>query len=280
MVRKEENTMSYQTLTFEAMGCPCEILLDSIDPLIGTEQRTLAMWEVFRIERKYSRYQTGNIIEKINTADGAPVEVDAETAALLDYAARCYDLSGGLFDVTTGALRKGADLPAGRQAPSNVGWNLVRWEKPFLTMPPGFEIDLGGICKEYAADRILNLLVQRHPISTLVNLGGDIVAAGDKAWSVGIEDATKPGQVVQTIYLKQGAVATSGTARRGGHILNPKTGRPVEQSPASVTVATKTCTEAGFWSTLAVLQGNKAESFLKDQGLEYWCYPQSSSSSH
>jgi len=48
----------------------------------------------------------------------------------------------------------------------------------------GDDIDLGGICKEYAADRILFELVKNRKISTLVNLGGDIAAAGDRLWSM------------------------------------------------------------------------------------------------
>src|SRR5205823_2453742 len=109
--------------------------------------------------------------------------------------------------------------------------------------------------------------------STLVNLGGDIAAWGERLWSVGIEDVSHPGEVVQTIYLRQGAIATSGTSKRFtkvdgktlGHILNPKTGWPVQNTPRSVTVAAKTCTEAGLWSTLAMLQGANAESFLQEQ---------------
>ena len=66
----------------------------------------------------------------------------------------------------------------------------------------------------------------------------------------------------------------SGTTKRGpGIILHPKTGKPVENAPQSVTVAAKTCTEAGFWSTLAILKGESAETlFLEEQSLEFWCY--------
>src|SRR5258708_32770382 len=114
--------------------------------------------------------------------------------------------------------------------------------------------------------------MKRHAISTLVNLGGDIAAAGERVWSVGIEDVARPGDIAHTVYFRRGGVATSGTTKRGGHILNPKTGRPVVQAPQSVTVAAKTCTEAGFWSTLAMLQGSSAEAFLEEQKLESWCY--------
>jgi len=220
---------------FQAMGCPCEILLDTTDASLADQQLTAAIQEAERIENKYSRFRAGSI-SQMN--QGVKVSIDPETKALLDYAAECFELSGGLFDI-----RKG-----------------------------GIEIDFGGICKEYAADKILEKLRARHPISTLVNLGGDIAAAGERLWSVGIEDVTRPGEVSRTIHFRKGGVATSGTTKRAGHILNPKTAQPVTNAPGSVTVAAKTCTEAGFWSTLAVLHGAEAEVFLTNHALESWCY--------
>jgi len=245
---------SFQTLRFEAMSCPCEILIDSTDSALGAQALELALREAKRVEKTFSRFLKGNIVDRINQSGGKKVEVDEETASLLDYADECYEMSGGLFDIT------------------RRGWNRVSWKRPFIQLPQGFEIDLGGICKEYAADRILELLMKRHKISTLVNLGGDIAVAGERHWSIGIEDATHPGHIVQTIQVRRGGVATSGTTKRGGHIVNPKTGRPVTAAPLSVTVAAKTCTEAGFWSTLALLRGDSAEAFLKEQDLEFWCY--------
>ena len=114
----------------------------------------------------------------------------------------------------------------------------------------------------------------------LVNLGGDIAAWGTRLWAVGIEDVQRPGEVSKTIHIKQGALATSGytkryieiDGKRHGHILDPRTGWPVAHPPKSVTVASRTCTEAGFWSTLAMLHGSDAEAFLKGQEVECWCY--------
>src|SRR5882672_7526300 len=140
--------MSIQSYRFQAMGCPCEVLLAGTNSSEGEAQLAVAVREAERIEQKYSRYRSGTIVERINTSQGAAVEVDEETAALLDYAAQSYELSGGLFDITTGALRHGADV-------RRVGWEKVEWARPRLRMPAGFEIDFGGICKEYAADRIL-----------------------------------------------------------------------------------------------------------------------------
>jgi FAD:protein FMN transferase len=229
---------SFLTRRFQAMSCPCEILIDTQDAPLGAELLEIAVREAARIENKYSRFLPESVVSQINRAGGQAAGVDDETRALLAYAQECYEISGGLFDIKRG----------------------------------GTDIDLGGICKEYAADRILGLLRQRSPVASLVNLGGDISAAGDRLWSVGIENASRPGQIARTIHIRQGGVATSGTTKRPGHILHPKTGLPITEAPLSVTVAAKSCTEAGFWSTLALLQGLRAEKFLEEQQLEYWCY--------
>ena len=74
-------------------------------------------------------------------------------------------------------------------------------------------------------------------------------------------------------------MATSGDARRYllkdgkrfSHILNPETGYPIENAPRSVTVAAPHCIQAGLLATLALLQGAKAEAFLDDQAVKFWC---------
>ncbi len=274
---------------FEAMGCGGEILLDTQDAALGARQLEIAVREANRIEQKYSRYRAGTLIQRINTSAGLAVEVDEETAALLDYADQCFTLSDGLFDITTGVLRRVWHFNGGAAKPSPdavaaaralIGWDKVSWKRPWIRLPAGFEIDFGGIGKEYAVDRILALLRARAPISTLVNLGGDIAAAGDRRWTVGIESVDPAAGLAGALRLRQGALATSGTTKRFttvngellGHILNPKTGWPVRQAPRSLTVAAATCTEAGFWSTLGMLHGAEAESFLGKQSLEFRCY--------
>jgi len=275
---------------FQALGCPCEVLIDAENKAAESYFIDIAMKEALRIEKKYSRYVKGNIIDRINSSNGQAIAVDAETAALLHYAAACYEVSDGLFDITTGVLRKvwphfnGSETVVQPQALTEVlktmGWNKVRWAHDSIQMPTGFEIDFGGIGKEYAADRILNLLIKEGARSVLVNLGGDIAAQGDRLWKVGIEDVQHSGKVAKVVSLHTGGLATSGMTKRfthvheqrKGHILNPKTGWPVEEAPLSVTVMAKTCTEAGLWSSLAMLQGAQAEHYLAAHALEFWCY--------
>lgn len=116
----------------------------------------------------------------------------------------------------------------------------------------------------------------------MINFGGDLVVTGApqsrEAWKVGIEGVT-PDAAEKLIELRQGALATSGNARRFliregvrySHILDPTTGWPVPDAPSSITVAGDTCTQAGMISTLAMLNGMEAESFLAEQGILYWC---------
>jgi thiamine biosynthesis lipoprotein len=105
--------------------------------------------------------------------------------------------------------------------------------------------------------------------------------ADAKGWQVGIEALeTSVRKADRIIRLAQGALATSGDARRFvlkdgiryGHILDPTTGWPIKDAPRSVTVAADTCTEAGMLATLAMLNGAEAEKFLEAQDIQSWCY--------
>ena len=85
--------------------------LDAADPARATRAAAAAIADVERIEAKYSRYRDDSLTTRINrAAGGAPVAIDAETAALLAYAERCHAQSGGLFDLTSGVLRRAWDF--------------------------------------------------------------------------------------------------------------------------------------------------------------------------
>ncbi len=274
------------------MGSPCEILCDtpSEDQAEGAAEAAAA--EAWRIEDKFSRYIDGNIVSRINEAHGNPVTVDEETAQLLDFADTLYTLSDGRFDITSGVLRRiwrfdGSDNVPEADAVAAlmplVGWTKARWQRPALTLLDGMEIDLGGIGKEYAVDRVVDLLRSAFDFPCLANFGGDLAvtgpARGNKAWRVGI-DARHPAEAGRSIELRAGALATSGDARRFlerdgtrySHVIDPLTGWPVVDAATSITVAAASCTQAGMLSTLAMLKGPGAERFLAAQGEKYWCY--------
>jgi len=279
--------------TFLAMGSPCEILSKTNNESLATDLSATIANEAWRIEDKFSRYLPDNIVDQINKSNGVTIQVDNETANLLDFAHSLHQMSDRRFDITSGVLRKAWVFDGGDRTPDdklvqsvleNIGWNKVTWDRPNLTLQPGMQIDLGGIGKEYAVDKAAGMATEVFNAPVLLNFGGDIVATGASedapGWQVGIEafdaSVTKADRVIR---LSQGALATSGDARRFvlkdeiryGHILDPTTGWPVENAPRSITVAADTCTQAGMLATLAMLNGADAENFLEAQDIQFWC---------
>jgi FAD:protein FMN transferase len=281
----------YFVARFSAMASPCELLVDTDDRAQAAALARLVEREALRIEHKFSRYRADGVVHAIHGAGGAPVTLDDESAGLLDYAALCHEMSGGLFDITSGVLRRAWTFDGGDRVPApevlaplleRVGWHRLRWERPVLTLPAGMEIDLGGIGKEYAVDRAAALVAERTRRSFLVNFGGDLFASGprrrERPWAVGVDDPGHTGEAaLYRVDLTRGGLATSGDARRFvtwqgrrlGHILDPRTGWPVEGAPRSITVLAPTCVEAGTLSTLAALRGPGALAFLEEQGVEF-----------
>jgi thiamine biosynthesis lipoprotein len=280
----------YFRVSFLAMGSPCELLVAVSGDAEATELGTIVADEAWRIEDKFSRYIAGNIVDRINS--GERVEVDDETAGLLDFASTLFELSDGRFDISSGVLREAWHFDGSDRIPSpgqvekileRVGWQKLSWDKPVIQLAPGMEIDFGGIGKEYAVDRAASLLSASTPAPALVNFGGDIMATApppdSDGWQVGIDSVDSEQRVAQKlIKLGNGGLATSGDARRYlmkdgvryGHILDPTTGWPVPDAPRSVTVAADTCTQAGMLCTLAMLKGADAEAFLETEGARFW----------
>lgn len=278
--------------SFFSMGCPCEIGVYGTDPGAANLAIDTAQKEIYRLDLKYSHFRENSFITRLQTSARQPggADVDTETSALLDYAELQFKLSNGLFDVTAGRLtrlwRKRAKLPSDinlHKALQTTGWSKLRWQNRNLTMPPGMQLELGGLVKEYAADRAALLLKRKKMNSAFVELGGDIHVIGPhpdgKPWKMGIR---KPDYKIQNnnkaiayIPISRGGLATSGDYERSslingrhyGHIVNPKTGWPVN-SFQSVSVLAPSCLLAGSMSTLAMLMGQETGlAMLRGSGL-------------
>ncbi|MBW8897079.1 MAG: FAD:protein FMN transferase, partial [Massilia sp.] len=260
-----------------------------------------AIAEVRRIERTYSRYRADSIVSRINAAAGRyRVECDDETWQLLAYADHLYGASGGLFDITSGVLRRAWDFRQPRVpgpdelAPllALVDWAAVRREDGAIFLPrAGMEIDFGGFGKEYAADRACALLQQRGVRHGYVNLGGDMRFIGPqpdgRPWSIGIQDPRKPDGTVASIAVSQGALTTSGDyercfdldGKRYCHVLNPRTGMAVSHW-RSVSVLAPLAALGGSVSTIAMLKEADALAFLGASGLAYFAIDSSGNAHH
>jgi len=271
------------------MAGPCEVLLPTTQQS-ARELGQVAAAEAWRIEKKFSRYRKDSVLAWIHAQRGSTVRLDEESASLIDFAQQCFEISDGLFDITSGVLRRAWTFDGSDRVPDAavvqsllplIGFNKLRWRSPFLTVPAGMELDLGGIGKEYAVDRAYDLLMARSPVPFLVNFGGDLRASRPLPhgpWKVGIERPGALQNAAMMLDLEYGALATSGDSHRFllkdgarfSHVLDPRTGWPVPDAPRSVTVAASSCTEAGLLSTLAMLKGAQAEQFLQEQAVRYW----------
>lgn len=277
---------------FVAMACPCEVLIESAPQTTARRVLEAVADCAWRIEQKFSRYRTDSVVHRINDSAGHPIDVDEETANLLDFAATLTGLSEGRFDITSGVLRRAWTFDGGDRVPSQqqiddllefVGWEKIEWRRPRLVMRSGMQVDFGGIGKEYAVDEAARLAEAAAPgLSCLINFGGDVAVRNARQdgqpWRVGVESATRTDTAARIVHLQRGALATSGDSRRfvyrGGHryshILDARTGWPVRNAPHSITVAADTCTQAGTLTTLAMLKGADAEDLLKASGMQYW----------
>ena len=277
---------------FHAFGGPCAVEFEAPAPGEWAAAAEAAEREALRIEHKYSRYRADSVLSRINERAGDPggVIVDDETAQLLDYAATAHAQSGGLFDATSGVLRRAWDFRSGRMPQPGeldrllplVGWQQLRWQRPCLVLPvPGMELDFGGFGKEYAVDRVAALLLARGIRHGLVEFGGDLRILGPhpdgSPWRVGIRHPRDPEQAIAAVDLQTGAVATSGDyerffehdGRRYCHILDPRSGQPVAASLASVSVLAENCLVAGTLTTIAMLKGSAAPGWLDEAGLPW-----------
>jgi len=276
---------------FRAMASPCSIQIFCEDDLVAETAAVAAEDEIRRIEWKYSRYRPDSEISRINAvaSSGGTTDVDPETAGLLRFAFDAYRMSDGLFDITSGALRKAWDfgsqsLPDEGTIKSllgRVGLDKASWKEPMISFRVArMEIDFGGIGKEYAADRAAATIRAFGLASALIDLGGDLVALGPqpdgKGWDIGIQHPRQSHTLMARTALGTGALASSGDYERffevDGirycHILNPRTGWP-SRGLAGVSVWADQCLVAGCVATIAMLKGQDGAAYLANTGLKH-----------
>ncbi len=274
------------------MGGPCRLRLEVPADFEAAPAIAAAEAEVQRLEAKYSRYLDDSLTSAINRAAGAgePTPIDAETAALLNYADTAWRESDGLFDLTSGVLRRAWDFRSGRPPRAGaveevlplVGWQQVQWDSGSVYLPlAGMELDFGGCVKEYAADSAALCLRRAGVTAALVDLAGDLAAVGvpggQRGWPVGIRHPEQPGGALAHLLLPEGGLASSGDYERCieldgvryGHILHPATGWPV-RGLVAVSVLAPQCLVAGSSATIAMLKpAGEALHWLNRLGLPW-----------
>ena len=283
--------MQVYRYAFQAMAARNEVVLAAASEASARAHADAAIAEVARIEAAYSRYRASSIVSRINAAAGQAqaVAVDDETWSLLEHADALYQHSGGLFDITSGVLRRVWDFKAGvppsaaalAEVLPLIDWPSVQRDGRSVRLPQaGMELDFGGFGKEYAADRAGTLLQTRGVQHGYVNLAGDMRVIGPRPdgtpWRMGIQHPRDANALIAHLPVAQGGLATSGDYERyfehGGqrycHVLNPHTGMPVNFWQ-SVSVLAPLAVMAGTCSTIAMLMQAQALEFLDAAGVSY-----------
>jgi len=254
----------------------------ALPPILGA-----AFDEVDRIDRLMSHYKPESPLSRLNRdAAAGPVVVTPE---LFDFIAECLRYSresDGAFDITVGPLMKtwgffrgGGHLPSAPEIEDvrgRIGYAHVVLDARARTIRfdrPGIELDLGGIAKGYAVDRVVELLRREHVAAALVSAGGSTIFAlgappGREAWDVDIQDPVDTGRVALTVHLKDRALSVSGTSEKSferdgivySHIMDPRSGRPV----VSVAVLAATGTAGDALDDALFVQGvERSRAYLR-----------------
>ena len=132
----------------------------------------------------------------------------------------------------------------------------------YFTVTPGGAFDPSGYVKGWAIERAAAILTAAGSAEHSVNGGGDVQCVGDRVWRVGVADPLHPGRLAQVVAGRDFAVATSGIAERGSHIIDPHTGRP-PVALASITVVGATLAETDAYATAAFAMGAAARDWVE-----------------
>jgi len=266
------------SVQFPLMGGEALVrFVDDRGRAVATTLAREAVAEARRIETKFSRYRPTSVVSQINdAAGGSPVVIDEETESLVQASLELAVLTEGRFDPTVGVLRRvwdfrKAEVPSDdaiQALLSQVDASGVALRYGTVRLArKGMELDLGGVGKEYAADRVAELLNTRGVESALVNLLGDVRTVGRRGdgqpWIIGVQDPRDRSRCRFSIRARVDCgVATSGDYERGfevdgvryHHLLDATTGHPA-RGIASATVVAPTAFEAGRLATAAFLLG-------------------------
>ncbi len=266
-------------MSFTAYGPHCQEAVDA------------AVQEVQRLDALLSAGSPESEISRLNETGTETVSED--TAAVFGRALTIYETTGGVFDFTVYPLMKLWGFPSGAyHVPSEeeieellplVDASQVHLEGLYISLGEGQQADLGGIAKGYTSGRVMEIYREHGVTSGMVSLGGNIQVLNRKpdgsGWRVGIQDPDgEQGELAAVLEAENQAVVTSGGYERyfeedGNtyiHILDPRTGCPVQGDLASVTVVSEDGTLADALSTALYIMGlEEAVSYWKTNGKDF-----------
>jgi thiamine biosynthesis lipoprotein len=246
---------------------------------------------VKELESKLSNFNKESEVSKLNKYKKC--KVSPELLEVVKKSLYISKITEGAFDITCKKIidlykekSKEKTLPEKEEIKKvlmETGWEKIKIREGEIYLSGGVEIDLGGIAKGFIVDKVAEFLKSKGVKNGIINAGGDIYCWGtnqeNKKWKIGIENPFEEEKIIGVFEITERGIATSGNYKRYikikekkiGHIINPKTGFPVENSNVSVTVIAPDCTTAdGFATGIFVLGIDKSMKIAeKQKNLEF-----------
>lgn len=246
---------------------------------------TLSEDRIKELESLWSVTDENSDIYKVNQSSGIPTEIHEETAEILQFTLDMADQTNGALNpaispvVTAWGFISGEyRIPAEDELTDllqSTDYEKVYLEENIVTLPDGMQLDLGAVGKGYTGDIIAGLLKEQGVTSALLDIGGNIQMVGRKPdgsrWRLGIQNPFGEGSL-GVLESQDGAVVTSGNyeryfigedGKRYGHIIDPATGCPADNSLSSVSIIAKDGKMCDALSTAIYVMG-------LDGAIEYW----------
>ncbi|TCN44382.1 thiamine biosynthesis lipoprotein [Kribbella orskensis] len=264
--------------SWKAWSCTVRLTVDDPTVLGAASGALKALMD--RVDKAASRFRPDSELSAINTRAGSMVPVSRLLVDLVDVSLVAASMSGGAVDPTVGgavvaagydddieAVRRRLPQASGSTGPV-PGWQQVQLNRrlALIGIPKDTTLDLGATAKAWTADRAALVLSKRHGCAVLVEIGGDLRAAGTPAEPWVIEVAEREGDPGVAVTLAHGGLTTSTrTARRwstpGGfahHVIDPRTGRPADGPWRTASVWAPSAVRANTFSTALVATGDAA----------------------
>lgn len=264
--RAQDHPVRYEA-SHEAMGTVFTVAAYGRDLDLLAETVNEAFEEIDRLDRQMSNYKAESELSSINReAARKPVVVEPNLFQLIGDSVRYSIETDGAFDITVGPLMKSWGFFRGRgrvpadseivQALGRIGYCHVQLDTVRRTIhfdKAGIELDLGGIAKGYAVDRVVEILRAHGITRALVSSGtSSIYGLGappqERGWKVTVRDPFDAQKAGDVFYLRDFSISTSGNyekffkfgAKVYSHIMDPHTGRPVENMLSTAVLASQT----------------------------------------
>ncbi|RMF83137.1 MAG: FAD:protein FMN transferase [Planctomycetota bacterium] len=248
----------------DAMACTFELLLVHDQREYARQAAAAAFEEIDRLERELSRFVPDSDVSQINALRaGQTLRVGVDTANCLRLAIEMHALTGGAFDVT---VRHAPDAdPSDRSAPRGAMSLAIDATEPVVCAPAaGVRVDLGGIGKGYAVDRVRELLAEWGISSGVIHAGqSSALAFGTDPrgaeWSVLLRDPQRPETALGRVALRDRSLSGSGQALHGDHIIDPRSGAPAAARPAAWALAPSAAVSDALSTALMILSRSEIE---------------------